>query len=79
VLGYGHLYLGLFVAAIFLFMLELQHIPGLRFLDASSYAARFANDYEAPLRRQAGGAAAPADDPPGPPAHGGPAADPAAP
>jgi putative Mg2+ transporter-C (MgtC) family protein len=49
VFGYGHLYLGLFVAAIFLFMLELQHIPGLRSLDASIFAARFANDYETPL------------------------------
>jgi putative Mg2+ transporter-C (MgtC) family protein len=58
VLGYGHLYLGLFVAAAFLFMLELQHIPGLRFLDASTYAARFANDYEVPLRPGAAGAAA---------------------
>ena len=46
VLGYGHLYLGLFVAAAFLFILELQHIPALRFLDASTYADRFANDYE---------------------------------
>ena len=55
VLGYGHLYLGLFVAAGFLFMLELQHIPGLRFLDASTYAARFANDYELPLRPGAAG------------------------
>jgi putative Mg2+ transporter-C (MgtC) family protein len=54
VLGYGHLYLGLFVAAGFMFMLELQHIPGLRFLDASTFAERFANDYEAPLRNAAG-------------------------
>jgi putative Mg2+ transporter-C (MgtC) family protein len=46
VLGYGHMYLGLFVAIGFLFILELQHIPGLRFLDASTYADRFANDYE---------------------------------
>jgi putative Mg2+ transporter-C (MgtC) family protein len=61
VLGYGHLYLGLFVAAGFLFMLELQHIPGLRFLDASTYADRFRNDYELPLRPGAGG-------PPGAPA-----------
>jgi putative Mg2+ transporter-C (MgtC) family protein len=50
VLGYGHLYLGLFVGIVFMFMLELQHIPGLRFLDASSYAERFENDFEAPLR-----------------------------
>ena len=66
VLGYGHLYLGLFVAAGFLFMLELQHIPGLRFLDASTYAARFANDYEVPLRPGAPGADGAADDASGP-------------
>jgi putative Mg2+ transporter-C (MgtC) family protein len=69
VLGYGHLYLGLFVATGFLFMLELQHIPGLRFLDASTYAARFRNDYELPLRPGADGAVAVAvavaGDPPG--------------
>jgi hypothetical protein len=86
VLGYGHLYLGLFVGVAFMFMLELQHVPGLRFLDASTFAARFANDYEAPLRGEADGAAAPADDPAGTPALGsadGPApappVDPAAP
>jgi putative Mg2+ transporter-C (MgtC) family protein len=48
VFGYGHFYLGLFVAVIFMFMLELQHIPGLRDLDASTFAERFANDYEGP-------------------------------
>jgi putative Mg2+ transporter-C (MgtC) family protein len=69
VLGYGHLYLGLFVAAGFLFMLELQHIPGLRVFDASNYAARFANDYE--LSQQSGAAGAGVEagavggDPPG--------------
>jgi putative Mg2+ transporter-C (MgtC) family protein len=76
VFGYGHLYLGLFVAVIFLFMLELQHIPGLRSLDASTIAARFANDYEASLRPGAEGDAgsqapsageAPGPGPPGPP------------
>jgi putative Mg2+ transporter-C (MgtC) family protein len=56
VLGYGHLYLGFFVAVAFMFMLELQHIPGLRSLDASTFAARFANDYEAPLHLEAEGA-----------------------
>jgi putative Mg2+ transporter-C (MgtC) family protein len=49
VFGYGHLYLGLFVAVIFMFLLELQHIPGLRSLDASHIASRFANDYESPV------------------------------
>jgi putative Mg2+ transporter-C (MgtC) family protein len=46
VFGYGHLYLGLFVAVVYMFMLELQHIPGLRAFDASAFADRFANDYE---------------------------------
>jgi putative Mg2+ transporter-C (MgtC) family protein len=54
VIGYGHLWLGLFVGIVFMFMLELQHIPGLRFLDASTIAARFANDYETPLPGIAG-------------------------
>jgi putative Mg2+ transporter-C (MgtC) family protein len=49
VFGYGHLYLGLFVGVIYMFMLELQHIPGLRFLDASTIASRFRNDYEDPI------------------------------
>jgi putative Mg2+ transporter-C (MgtC) family protein len=56
VLGYGHLYLGLFVALAFMFMLELQHIPGIRFLDAGNFAARFANDYEAPPGPEGDGA-----------------------
>lgn len=61
VLGYGHLYLGFFVALAFMFMLELQHIPGLSSLDASTFAARFANDYETPLQLEADGADAQAD------------------
>ena len=73
VLGYGHLYLGLFVGVVFMFMLELQHIPGLRFLDASTIAERFANDYEVPLRGEAD-AATPAGDP----AAAAPVVDPAA-
>jgi putative Mg2+ transporter-C (MgtC) family protein len=67
VLGYGHLWLGLFIGVIFMFMLELQHIPGLRFLDASTFAARFENDYEVPLRANDDGAVAPAGDPGGTP------------
>jgi len=67
VLGYGHLWLGLFVGAAFLFMLELQHIPGLRFFDASTYADRFANDYETPLQPPPDAKAAPGDKPAGPP------------
>ena len=51
VFGYGHVYLGLFVAVVCMFMLELQHIPGLRALDASIFADRFANDYEGPRQR----------------------------
>jgi putative Mg2+ transporter-C (MgtC) family protein len=62
VLGYGHLYLGLFIAIGFLFILELQHIPGLRFLDASTYADRFANDYEVRPGERVTGIAAHAGD-----------------
>jgi putative Mg2+ transporter-C (MgtC) family protein len=62
VLGYGHLWLGLFIGAAFLLILELQHIPGLRFLDASAIAARFADDFETPLRLEPDDATTPADD-----------------
>jgi putative Mg2+ transporter-C (MgtC) family protein len=48
VFGYGHLFLGLFMAAAMMFLLELQHIPGLRALDASAIASRFANDFDKP-------------------------------
>jgi putative Mg2+ transporter-C (MgtC) family protein len=68
VFGYGHLYLGLFVGALFLFMLEIQHMPLLRFLDASNYAARFANDKDGPLRADSAAADIPADDTPTTPA-----------
>jgi putative Mg2+ transporter-C (MgtC) family protein len=67
VFGYGHLYLGLFVGALYLFMLELQHIPGLRFLDASTYAARFANDADARLRSGVAASDDPAADDSAPP------------
>jgi putative Mg2+ transporter-C (MgtC) family protein len=49
VFGYGHLFLGLIMAAIFMFILELQHIPVLRELDASRIAERFANDFDVPV------------------------------
>jgi putative Mg2+ transporter-C (MgtC) family protein len=49
VFGYGHLFLGLIMAVIFMFLLELQHIPGLRNFDASAIASRFANDFEVPV------------------------------
>jgi putative Mg2+ transporter-C (MgtC) family protein len=79
VIGYGHLYLGLFTTVIFLFLLELQHIPGLRAVDASAIAQRFANDYESPVTGpvgsgsdaakadppSGGGDAVPSTDPPG--------------
>jgi putative Mg2+ transporter-C (MgtC) family protein len=48
VFGFGHLFLGLVMAAIFMFILELQHIPVLRDLDASRIADRFANDFDVP-------------------------------
>jgi putative Mg2+ transporter-C (MgtC) family protein len=44
VVGYGHLLLAVVMTALLLLTLELQHIPFLRWLDASSYAARFKND-----------------------------------
>ena len=48
VIGYGHIYLGVFVAAVLMFVLEIEHIPGARFLDARTYADRFANDRDPP-------------------------------
>jgi putative Mg2+ transporter-C (MgtC) family protein len=50
VFWYGHTYLGLFMAVASLFLLELQHIPGVRQLDASAIAARFADDFEVPRK-----------------------------
>jgi len=44
VIGYGHTVLGIVVGAILLLVLEIQHVPFLRFLDASNYADRFDND-----------------------------------
>ena len=44
VIGYDHIYLGLFLAVVLMFVLEIEHIPGVRFLDARTYADRFAND-----------------------------------
>jgi hypothetical protein len=57
------------MAGIFMFILELQHIPGLRVFDASHVADRFNNDFESPAQTQA---------PPGlqaPSRPGGPAGD----
>ena len=44
VVGFGHLLLAVIVTALLLLTLELQHIPGLRWLDAKNYSSRFAND-----------------------------------
>lgn len=44
VVGYGHLLLGVVTTVLLLLTLELQHIPFLRWLDASTYAGRFKND-----------------------------------
>jgi putative Mg2+ transporter-C (MgtC) family protein len=44
VVGFGHLLLGVISTALLLLTLELQHIPGLRRLDATYYSARFADD-----------------------------------
>jgi putative Mg2+ transporter-C (MgtC) family protein len=67
VFGFDHLFLGLVMAAIFMFILELQHIPFLRDLDASHIADRFANDFDipAPGLVEPQGAQVPAVDGPG--------------
>jgi len=77
VIGYGHVLLGVILAAIVLLILEIQHLPFLKFLDAATYADRFQNDR---LVVSAPDAEAPAKVPPaevGPaesgPAEGGPA------
>ncbi len=44
VIGYGHVLLGVIIAAILLFVLEIQHLPFFKFLDAATYAGRFQND-----------------------------------
>jgi putative Mg2+ transporter-C (MgtC) family protein len=44
VVGYGHLLLAVVTTLLLLLTLEMQHIPFLRWLDATSYADRFAND-----------------------------------
>jgi putative Mg2+ transporter-C (MgtC) family protein len=73
VFGYDHLFLGVMMAVAYMFLLELQHIPGLRAFDASAIAARFANDFEAPTTSLAerdttgaGGAGGDTQDPPAP-------------
>jgi len=45
VIGYGRVLLGVIVAAILLLILEIQHLPFLKFLDAATYADRFKNDH----------------------------------
>lgn len=44
VVGFGHLIVGAITAALVLMVLELQHIPGLKSLDAANYEYRFRND-----------------------------------
>jgi putative Mg2+ transporter-C (MgtC) family protein len=44
IVGYGHLLLAVIATALLLLTLELQHIPGLRWLDAKTYSSRFEND-----------------------------------
>lgn len=44
VVGYGHLFLGVVVAASMLFVLELPFAPFLRWLDARTYSHRFQDD-----------------------------------
>jgi putative Mg2+ transporter-C (MgtC) family protein len=45
-IGYGHLLLGVLTAAAVLLILELEHIPGLRVLDAHHYGSRNASDHQ---------------------------------
>ena len=47
VVGYGHILLGTLTAAGLLLTLELQHIPFLRWFDASNYRDRFQLDRDA--------------------------------
>ena len=44
VVGFGHLLLAVIATGLLLLTLEVQHIPFLRWLDATTYADRFAND-----------------------------------
>ncbi|MDQ6614080.1 MAG: MgtC/SapB family protein [Actinomycetota bacterium] len=44
VAGFGHLLLAVITTSVLLLTLELQHIPFLRWLDATSYAGRFTSD-----------------------------------
>jgi putative Mg2+ transporter-C (MgtC) family protein len=46
VIGYDHTYLSIFLTALLILLLELQHLPGIRVLDARNYADRFANDID---------------------------------
>jgi putative Mg2+ transporter-C (MgtC) family protein len=48
VVGFGHLILGAITAVAVLVLLELQHIPGLKRLDAANYENRFSNDRSYP-------------------------------
>jgi len=48
VVGYGNYFLGIVVGAVFLLVLEIQHIPGMRTLDARTYEDRFKNDVTEP-------------------------------
>lgn len=46
VVGYGHVLLGVFTAAVLLLTLEIRHVPGLSRLDARMYRGRFRSDDE---------------------------------
>jgi putative Mg2+ transporter-C (MgtC) family protein len=58
VVGFGHMVLGVVVTAALLFILEIQHLPIARFLDAETFASRFANDAEGPPLWPGGGSGA---------------------
>jgi putative Mg2+ transporter-C (MgtC) family protein len=44
--GTGELFAGVVLTVLVLFVLELRHIPGLRYLDARHYQSRFKEDME---------------------------------
>ena len=48
VVGYGHLLVGIVMTALLLVTLELQHIPGLRMLDARNFHGSFEDDVQHP-------------------------------
>jgi putative Mg2+ transporter-C (MgtC) family protein len=61
VVGFGHLLLAVITTALLLLTLELQHIPGLCWLDAGRYIGRFQRDRVEMTPEGPGGATTPSD------------------